>query len=70
MNEAGISGIHATPKGLRHGFGVRAAMAGIPVTKIQKWMGHADIANTAIYLDVKDEEDRELMSRTWPRRES
>ncbi|MDF1815009.1 MAG: tyrosine-type recombinase/integrase [Verrucomicrobiales bacterium] len=65
MAEAKITGIHAVPKGLRHGFGVRAALAKIPVTVIQKIMGHADLSNTAIYLDVKDEEERKLISRTW-----
>ncbi len=66
MAIAEISGIHACPKGLRHGFGVRCALAGIPVTKIQTWMGHSKVETTAIYLDVKAEEDRELMSKTWP----
>lgn len=62
---AEIEGIHACPKGLRHGFGVRAALAGIPVTMIQKWMGHSKVETTAIYLDVRDAEERELMKRTW-----
>jgi len=65
MAIAGIEGIHATAKGLRHGFGVRCALSKIPVHIIQKWMGHADPKTTAIYLDVMDEEERELMSRTW-----
>jgi integrase len=65
MRQANISGIHATTKGLRHGFGVRGAMTQIPVTLIQQWMGHADISTTAIYLDVRDEEERELIERMW-----
>jgi len=65
MREAGISGIHATSKGLRHGFGVRSAMGQIPVSLIQGWMGHADSATTAIYLAVRDEEERTLMEKTW-----
>ena len=63
---AEIDGIHACPKGLRHGFGVRCALASIPVTKIQTWMGHSNVETTAIYLNVRGEEDRELMARTWP----
>ncbi len=65
MKEAGISGIHATTKGLRHGFGVRGAMGKVPVNVIQRWMGHADPNTTAIYLAVRDEEERELIKRTW-----
>lgn len=65
MAAVGISGIHATAKGLRHGFGVRGALVKIPITLIQNWMGHADLSTTAIYLAVKDEEERQFMKRTW-----
>lgn len=65
MRDAEISGIHATAKGLRHGFGVRGALEKIPVSLIQHWMGHADSSTTAIYLAVKDDEERELMKKTW-----
>lgn len=65
MQAAGIVGIHATTKGLRHGFGVRGALERIPVSLIQYWMGHADASTTAIYLGVRDEEERELIGRTW-----
>jgi integrase/recombinase XerD len=65
MNAAGVSGIHATAKGLRHGFGVRSALGQVPVSLIQGWMGHADSTTTAIYLAVKDEEERELIEKTW-----
>jgi integrase len=65
MSDAGISGIHATTKGLRHGFGVRSALKQIPVCLIQSWMGHADSTTTAIYLAVQDEEERALIERTW-----
>ena len=65
MQNAGISGIHATTKGLRHGFGVRGAMMRIPPNVIQQWMGPADLSTTAIYLAVKDDEERELIEKTW-----
>jgi|SRR5579862_4043830 len=65
MKAARISGVHATTKGLRHGFGVRGAMVHIPVSLIQNWMGHSDPSTTAIYLAVKDEEERELIEKTW-----
>lgn len=65
MKAAKISGIHATTKGLRHGFGVRGVMMQIPTSLIQNWMGHADPSTTAIYLAVKDEEERTLIEKTW-----
>ena len=65
MAGAGVSGIHATAKGLRHGFGVRGALEQIPVSLIQGWMGHADSATTAIYLAVQDDEERALIEKTW-----
>ena len=65
MKAADVAGIHATTKGMRHGFGVRGAMMQIPVSVIQSWMGHSDPATTAIYLAVRDEEERELIGKTW-----
>jgi len=35
---------------LRHTFGTTMARAGVPVTTIQAWMGHADIQTTQIYM--------------------
>ena len=65
MSAAEITGIHATAKGLRHAFGVRGAIAKIPLNLLQQWFGHSQSATTAIYLAVKDEEERALMQRTW-----
>ncbi len=65
MDEAAITGIHATTKGLRHAFGVRGALAKIPLNLLQLWFGHSQSATTAIYLDVRDDEERTLIQRTW-----
>lgn len=65
MREAAISGVHATSKGLRHGFGVRGALGQVPLSQIQRWMGHADATTTAIYLAVQDDEERVLIEKTW-----
>jgi integrase len=35
----GLTKPHASPKGLRHGFGVTALSAGIPLNLVQKWLG-------------------------------
>jgi len=65
MREAKIEGIQATAKGLRHGFGVRGAVKAIPINVLRNWMGHADIATTIIYLDIIDDEELEMIRRTW-----
>ena len=65
MIAAGIRGSYATPKGLRHAFGVTAIQAGIPLTLIQRWLGHADIKTTAIYTSAMGPEEREIASRMW-----
>ena len=41
MQMAGIKGMQASPKGLRHGFGVVAVQARIPLNLVQRWLGHA-----------------------------
>ena len=41
MAAADLDGPQASPKGLRHGFGVAAVSAGIPLNLVQKWLGHA-----------------------------
>lgn len=58
-------GLHATPKGLRHGFGVHAVRHGVPLNLIQRWMGHASLTTTAIYLEIMGEEEREIAQRMW-----
>ncbi|MGB3556798.1 MAG: site-specific integrase, partial [Jannaschia sp.] len=41
MIEAGLPDApQRSPKGLRHGFGVNAAVNGIPLHMLQKWLGH------------------------------
>jgi integrase len=34
---------------LRHTYAVHAAKAGIPITDLREWLGHADLATTSIY---------------------
>lgn len=65
MSEAGVSDLPATPKGLRHGFGVHAVMCGVPLNVLQKWLGYADIETTAIYADVVGPEERAIAARMW-----
>ncbi len=65
MAVANVYHLPASPKGLRHGFGVHAVLSGVPLTMIQKWLGHANIATTAIYLDVLGPEERAIAERMW-----
>lgn len=65
MLSAGIKGVHASPKGLRHGFGVQATRARIPLHMVQKWMGHSSMATTSIYATVAGPEERELANAMW-----
>ncbi len=43
---------HASPKGLRHGFGMTAVSDGITLNTVQEWLGHAQLTTTAIYADA------------------
>ena len=68
MREASIvEGPHMTPKGLRHSFGIHAIRSGVPLNLVQRWLGHASMATTAIYLDALGEEEREIAARMWAR---
>jgi len=65
MDDAGLDGLQATPKGLRHGFGVAAVNAGIPLNLVQKWLGHAQLSTTAIYADAVGAEEQAIAARMW-----
>ncbi len=65
MRTAGITGSYATPKGLRHGFGVRAIQSNVPLNLVQRWLGHADIKTTAIYTSAMGPEERKIAARMW-----
>jgi len=65
MATAGLDGPHASPKGLRHGFGVAAVTAGIPLNLVQRWLGHAQLTTTAIYADAVGAEEKDIARRMW-----
>lgn len=67
MESARIRGLHACPKGLRHGFGLANAEASIPPTLTQRWMGHARLETTALYQQISGAEERLLVERVWVR---
>ena len=66
MEAAGIpAGPWASPKGLRHGFGAKGVTSPVPLNLVQRWLGHAQVATTAIYADAVGEEERTIAARLW-----
>lgn len=65
MLSAGITGAQASPKGLRHGYGIHAIRSGVQLNMLSKWMGHADLATTAIYANASGPEELEIADRMW-----
>ena len=54
-----------SPKAFRHGFGVAAVSAGIPLNLVQRWLGHAQLTTTAIYADAMGAEEKKIAERMW-----
>ena len=48
---------------LRREAGSRWLDAGLPLHTIQRWLGHANIAQTSTYLAVTDQGQHEAMAR-------
>ncbi len=65
MTKADISGVRACAKGLRHAYGVHAALTQVPITHIKSWLGHASLETTQIYLNTAGAEDRQIAERMW-----
>lgn len=67
MADAEIVGLQASPKGLRHAFGIRAVQSGIPLNLVQKWLGHAQLSTTAIYANAVGSEEHGIAMLMWGR---
>jgi integrase/recombinase XerD len=65
MQAAEISGIQAMPKGVRHGFGIKAVTSEVPLNMTQKWLGHARLSTTSIYTDAIGPEEQLIAERMW-----
>lgn len=50
---------------MRHGFGVAAVSAGVPVTLVQRWLGHSRLETTSIYLAITGPEERAYARKLW-----
>jgi integrase len=64
MVEAGIFGTRSCARGLRHSLAVQITSI-TRITEAKKWLGHASIETTAIYLDVVGEEERAIAQKIW-----
>lgn len=65
MRAAEVPAPCAMPKALRHGFAVAGLQVLIPPHLIQRWLGHASIRTTAIYMDVVGPEEIAFAARLW-----
>lgn len=66
MTLAKMKGAKASPKGLRHTYGMRLAQNGVPLTTISSLLGHSDISTTAIYTNaVLATEIRDYAAKAW-----
>ena len=65
LDDAGIDGPQATPKGLRHGFGVAAVQSGAPLHLVARWLGHSSTNSTVIYTQAVDQEEKIIAERIF-----
>jgi integrase/recombinase XerD len=65
MVGAGVMGRAASPRGLRHGFGVGTLQAGVPLNLLQRWLGHARISTTALYAAACGPDELTFATRFW-----
>lgn len=68
MDRARIRGPHATCKGLRHGFGMKAAIRAVPPSMMQRWMGHSTLEMSFRYVDAVGAEEQGFARLMWRRR--
>jgi integrase/recombinase XerD len=65
MQSAGIHGVRASPRGLRHAFGIGAVASGVPLDAVQRLLGHSSIKTTTIYTEACGPDERALIARFW-----
>ena len=65
MVEAHIIGRQSSPRGLRHGFGVGALRAEVPLNLVQRWLGHARMETTAVYADASGPDELAFADLYW-----
>lgn len=59
------AGSQASPKGLRHGFGVAAVSAGIPLNLVQRWLGPPSSAPPRSMPTRSAQRNKEIARGMW-----
>ncbi|WP_282047500.1 tyrosine-type recombinase/integrase [Roseibium album] len=49
----------------RHAYGIHAIASSVPLHMLQRWLGHADMKTTAIYVQAVGPEERQIAARMW-----
>jgi len=58
--KVGIEEHRSHPHVLRHSFAVNSVLQRVPLPILQKWMGHSDIKNTMVYLNILSQDTRDF----------
>ena len=58
--KVGIEKTRPHPHVLRHSFSVNAVLQRVPLPILQKWLGHSDIKNTMVYLQILSQDTRDF----------
>ncbi|MBF8287081.1 MAG: integrase/recombinase [Candidatus Rokubacteria bacterium] len=58
-----LAGKRLAPHSLRHTTAIYLLRAGVDVTVIKAWLGHADVSTTSRYLDLDMDQKREALDR-------
>lgn len=58
--KAGLDKDRAHPHVFRHSFAVNAVLQGVPILVIKNWLGHSNIQNTLIYMQVLGSDTRQF----------
>lgn len=65
MAAADITGIHACPKGMRHGYAINARVSGLTDMTVMRLLGHSRIETTLIYTEAAGAEARAIARPMW-----
>lgn len=65
MEQAGIVGPQAAPKGLRHSFVIQHQALGTPTHMIQNWVGWSTAAMMEVYGKALGNEAHDLAKKLW-----
>jgi integrase/recombinase XerD len=65
MLKSAIIGARASPRGLRHAFGVGTLQCGVPLSLLQRWLGHARLSSTAVYTVACGPEEIAFAAQFW-----